>query len=336
MRKLKILAVTLCAGLLLTGCALEQRENMHTATYFDLFDTVTTIKGAGTEDFFQEQARSIHEKLTYYHKLFDIYEEYPGMNNLKTVNDRAGKEPVQVERPIIDLLLFCKEVYEDTDGRVNVAMGSVLSLWHDARERAKNGPAILPAERVLQMASHHMEFSKVIIDEEDSTVFLQDPQMRLDVGAVAKGWSTQQVAAQMPANMMLSVGGNVCITGPKNQDGKPWVVGIQDPRGEGYLQTIALTKGSVVTSGDYERGFQLDGINYHHIIDSETLHPSQCWSSVTVVCDDSAAADALSTALFMLPQQEGQKLLDRYGACAMWIDPDGEIFYSPGFEELLT
>ena len=102
-----------------------------------------------------------------------------------------------------------------------------------------------------------------------------------------------------------------------------------------YLHKLSISSGSVVTSGDYQRAYMVAGQVYHHIIDPDTLYPSTLWSSVTIVCPDSGLADALSTALFLLPQAEGQALLDHFGALAMWVDRDGNIFYSPGFEKII-
>ncbi len=155
------------------------------------------------------------------------------------------------------------------------------------------------------------------------------------MGAIAKGWAAEEVAKDSPSGLLISVGGNVCATGPKDSSGTPWVVGIQNPDGGDYLHTVYVTKGSVVTSGDYQRAYTVDGQIYHHIIDSDTLYPSGYWRSVTVICDDSALADALSTALFLLPLEEGRQLLDRLGAEAMWVDIRGERFYSPGFQKLI-
>ena len=336
----KLICIAAAVLLLLSGCTVPQNTpKKYTATFLTLFDTVTTIVGfANSEEEFSQTAQAIHDELLVYHQLFDIYETYDGINNLKTINDKAGLEAVQVDETIIRLLRECKQYYELTGGKVNAAMGSVLKLWHDARSDGLDDPvhAVLPDADALSEASLHTAFSNVIIDEEKSTVYLSDPQLRLDVGAIAKGWAVQQVAQTAPEGLLISVGGNVCATGPKDDTGTPWVVGIQDPQGgEDYLHTIYVTSGSVVTSGDYQRAYMVDGQVYHHIIDPDTLYPSKYWSSVTIVCDDSGLADALSTALFLLPQAEGQKLLEHWDAEAMWVDPAGKIFYSPGFEKLI-
>jgi len=330
--------VLLCA--LLAGCASVQKEpeqKQYTASFLDVFDTVTSITGkAENEEVFRSKIQSIHDALGEYHQLFDIYNAYDGINNLKTVNDNAGIAPVKVDSRIIALLKDCKTYYELTDGMVNPAMGSVLQLWHVARNDGINDPAnaYLPKEDKLQEASQHMNFEAVIIDEAASTVYISDSNVRLDVGAVAKGWSVQRVAEGAPSGLLISVGGNVCATGPKDKSGTPWVVGIQNPNGgDNYLHTIYLTKGSLVTSGDYQRAYVVDGELYHHIIDPNTLYPSTLWRSVTILCDDSGLADALSTALFLLPLEEGQALLEKCGACAMWVDRNDDIFYSPGFED---
>ena len=146
--------------------------------------------------------------------------------------------------------------------------------------------------------------------------------------------AVQRVCEETPEGLLISVGGNVFATGTKDETGTPWVVGIQDPDGgDHYLHTLYVTGGSVVTSGDYQRNFTVNGQLYHHIIDPETLYPSEYWRSVTILCPDSGLADALSTALFLLPQEEGQALLDKCGARAMWVDRAGNLYYSPGFEK---
>lgn len=330
-------AIGLIVSLLLTGCALPERgKQQHQATFLDLFDTVTTISGmTDSEENFRQQVGQIHDVLLRYHQLFDIYNDYPGFNNLKTVNDHAGIEPVQVDGDIIRLLLDCRNYDELTGHTVNVAMGSVLALWHEARTAGLDDPAhaALPDEEALKNAASHADWAAVEIDEEAGTVYLSDPALRLDVGAVAKGWAAQRAAEATPAGFLISVGGNVCATGPKDDSGTPWVVGITDPDGgSDYLHTLYNRDSAIVTSGDYQRYYVVDGETYHHIIDPATLYPARRYRSVTVICGDSGLADALSTALFILPRAEGEALAQNCGAEAMWVDAEGSRFYTQGFQ----
>ena len=335
----RILALLLILSVLLCGCAgAGEEQKQYTATFLTVFDTVTTIVGRDvSEEAFSQKAQAVHDELLVYHQLFDIYNVYDGLNNLKTINDHPG-EAIEVDQAVIDLLLDCKAYYELTGGRVNAAMGSVLYLWHEAREDGLDdiANAYLPDGEALREAASHASWDDVVIDAENRTVTILDPALRLDVGAIAKGWSVQRTAENAPSGLLISVGGNVCSTGPKDASGTPWVVGVQDPEvGDNYLHTLYLTKGSMVTSGDYQRAYLVDGEIYHHIIDPDTLYPGNKWRAVTVVCPDSGLADALSTALFLLPLEEGQKLLTQCESYAMWVDADGEIFYSEGFKDLI-
>ncbi len=339
MKRLTILLLSL--SVVLSGCAVTPatEEKQYNATFLTLFDTLTTIVGRGTsQEEFQEKAQQIHDKLLEYHELFDIYNEYPDTVNLCTLNKEAGKAPVSVDPRIMALLTDCKELYTATGGKVNVAMGSILSLWHETRSHGRDDPstAVLPDQGALEEGSLHCNIDDLILDETAGTVYFADPNLRLDVGAIAKGWAVQRVAEETPSGFLISVGGNVCATGPKDDEGTPWVIGIQDPDGgENYLHTIYVEKGCVVTSGDYQRAYVVDGKLYHHIIDPNTLYPSEYWRSVSVVCEDSALADALSTALFLLPLEEGQVLAESFGAQALWVDAQGQRFYSPGFQEMI-
>ena len=336
MKRLFCLFLTCC--LLLSGCNTKPEQKKYNATYLTLFDTVTTIVGfAESEEAFASQAQKIHDELLVYHQLFDIYNDYDGINNLKTINDNAGIAPVKVDEKIILLLKDCTDYYNLTGGKVNVAMGSVLQLWHEARNDGINDPAhaYLPDADALAEAAMHADPSNIIIDEAASTVYLTDPHMRLDVGAIAKGWAAEAVASAAPSGLLISVGGNVCATGPKDTSGTPWVVGIENPNGGDYLHTIYVSSGSVVTSGDYQRAYAVDGQVYHHIIDPVTLYPSAYWRSVTIVSEHSALADALSTALFLLPFEEGNALLEKTDAEAMWVDSEDKIYYSKNFKALI-
>ncbi|MBQ3079038.1 MAG: FAD:protein FMN transferase [Clostridia bacterium] len=318
------------------AACLRPKYELFSVTYLDVFDTVLTVSGCEkSEEAFLENAASIHEALLDYHRLFDIYNAYDSVSNLYTVNAHAGHNEIQVDKRIISLLTDAKLYYEKTGGRVNFAMGSVLSLWHQAREESVLNPenAYIPDANALKNASFHTDPDNVNIDEENGTVYISDPDMTIDVGAIAKGWALERVLKDAPEGYLINLGGNVAVTSPKDKKGSPWVIGIQNPDGDGFIEKIKLTKGSAVTSGDYQRTYQFEGNSYHHIIDPDMLYPSSYWRSVTVISSDSGLADALSTALFTLPLEDGKRLAESLGAEAIWVSENGSVFETEGFSE---
>ncbi len=193
--------------------------NRYTATFLDVFDTRTEIVGfAKSKDEFAKDAQLIKDELIRYNKLYDIYNDYPGVNNIKTINDNAGVKPVKVDPDIISLIEFSIDTYYETDGAVNIALGSVLSLWHKERMIGMDDPdrAKLPDEDELKKAALHTDITNIVIDRENSTVFLSDPDMSLDVGSTGKGYAMQRVLEYAREkelnNILLSLGGNIsCV-----------------------------------------------------------------------------------------------------------------------------
>ena len=170
-----VLIVLGCFLFALSGCA--PRTTRYQAEFLTLFDTVTQIVAyRETKAEFEKLSGDIHDELLIYHQLYDIYKNYDGIANMKTINDSAGKAPVKVDRKIIDLLLFSKEMYQKTNGKVNIALGSVLKIWHDYREEGIDDPqnAKVPPKELLAKAAEHTDIDKVIINEGDSSVFLSD------------------------------------------------------------------------------------------------------------------------------------------------------------------
>ncbi len=308
----------------------------------EFFDTVTTVTGyAGSQEEFDAVADEIFSACKEYDRLFSIYHRYSGMENLCTVNELVNGQhrTVTVDSRIIDMLLYAKEMYNATNGVLNIAMGSVLSLWHDYRTIGKDNPtqASLPPMEKLQDAAQHCNIENMVIDEVHNTVTLTDPEMTLDVGAIAKGYAVERIAKDLEAKgitgYVLNVGGNVRTVGCK-ADGTAWTVGIENPDGGEYLAYLNLQGESVVTSGSYQRFYYVDGKSYHHIIQPDTLMPADYFLSVSVVCKDSGLADALSTALFCLPLEEGTAFVESFpDAAAMWVDKDGNQSFSEGWEQ---
>jgi len=316
------------------------------AEFLVLFDTVTKVVAyTSSKEEFNKYSQLIYDSLKEYHELYDIYNDYDGINNIKTINDNAGIKPVKVDKKIIDLLIFSKKGYKNTNGKMNIAFGSVLEIWHDYRTEGNDDPenAKLPPMDKLEAAKKHTDINKVIIDEVESTVFLSDPKMSLDVGAVGKGYATEQVSQIAMKNGLtsglISVGGNVRTIGNKGESRELWNIGIQNPNkdaNESMLKVAYLKDLSLVTSGDYERYYTVDGKNYHHIIDPETLFPAGYFTAVTIICKDSGFADVLSTAVFNMPFEQGLKFIDSLPDTeALWVLKNGEIKYSANFKDLI-
>lgn len=328
----------------MTGCPkttiTQQNNKPKGMMYFSYFDTVSYVYSyeADTQEQFSERCQKVSETLEKYHHLFDIYNEYSGVVNLKTINKNAGGEPIKVDKELIDFLLYTKELYLATNGEMNVMMGSVLKLWHDAREIAKdNDPqttARIPTEKELNDANLHTDISLLEIDSENNTVRITDPLASIDVGAIGKGYATEKAGELLRSmgvkSYVLNIGGNLKIIGTK-PDGSGWKTGIRDPRSDGFAKIVTISNVSCVTSGDYERFFTVDGIRYHHVIDKDTLMPSTFFSSVSIITSDSGLADALSTALFTMSYEDGLALVNTLGNVeVLWITPDGTQYSTQG------
>ena len=343
MKNRVLLSLLLCIGLCLSCISCTKQAEKYSDYSFEYFDTVSTVTGyAQTKAEFDRVCTEIFGQLAEYHKLFTIYHRYEGMENLCTINDLTNGEhrTAHVDQHIMDMLLFAKEMYEKTGGKINIAMGSVLSIWHDYRTEGLKNPseAKLPPSEHLQEAALHTNIHHLILDTENNTVTITDAEMKLDVGAIAKGYAVEMVAQALESKgitgYVLNVGGNVRTIGSKT-DGSKWTVGIENPFDDAenpYLAYLYLSGESVVTSGSYQRYYEVNGKNYHHIIDPETLMPSEKYRSVSVVCRDSGMGDALSTALFCMTLEDGLALVNALEHVeAIWIFEDGTQKTSDGF-----
>ncbi len=321
-------------------------------TFFDTFDTVVTLTYfAPDEETFQKYLTYTHDEFLRLHKLYDNYHEYEGLTSVMTVNRLAGQGPVEVDPDLFDILEFSLDHYEASLGKVNIALGPVLSLWHEAREAAgahegagdedqvpTSGKEVrLPDKAALEEANRHTDLAKLHLDKAARTVAFDDPKMALDLGAVAKGYATEKVARGLEAmgleNGLLSAGGNVRLFGYHPQ-GRPWKVGVEDPKTNDRDQALAAMKmesgSSMVTSGDYQRYFVVDGKRYNHIIDPKTLYPATLYPSVSVVAGDSGLADFLSTTFFLCNKEEAARVLENYkkqgvDLGVIWVDFDNRV-----------
>ncbi|MBQ4081972.1 MAG: FAD:protein FMN transferase [Clostridia bacterium] len=339
------LCLLLCLTLLLGCCACgktAQSLQRYQTTDLALFDSVTVLTGYETSKAeFDRKSEQLLTLLRELHQLFDNYQAYEGINNLYTLNQTAGKAPVQVDMRLIELLERGKEYYNLTQGKTNPAMGAVLRLWHDCRTQAQQHPdaAALPNSEALQTAAAHIDPEHIVLDRAAGTVYFSDPALQVDLGALATGYALEQAAKtaeQMGfTSLLLNLGGMVRAVGNK-PDGTEWTVGVEDPRDpERFLCTVRIPSGSTLsTSGDYRRYYTVNGVKYHHLIDPDTLYPGQLYRSLSVLCRDSVAADALSTGLFFLPAQQAMMLAKSLPDTEiMLVSADGAVQYSDGFSK---
>ena len=332
MKKIKkICALLLCILFIIPSASCsETNTKPQSRVFYEYFDTVGIFYDYSgmSDDKFTEVANKVQKKLSEYHRLYDIYNEYDEITNLATLNKTAGEGPQKVDEKIIDLLLFSKEMYNFTDGKINVAMGSVLRIWHDYREEGTS----VPPKEFLEAAREHTDINDIIIDETNRTVQILDSELSIDVGAVAKGYAVEMTAAMLEAEgytgCVIDVGGNLRAIGTKpNGDG--WTAGVRNPdlsSSNAFVYTFELKNQALVTSGSYERFYTVDGVNYHHIINGDTLMPENYYLSVTVKTDSSAFSDALSTAIFNMKYEDAEKFVEGIkNITVVFVMPDGEV-----------
>lgn len=323
----------------------------------DALDTLSNLQIFLTPKQDKEYYRSwFSERLQHYHRLFDAYNSYEGVNNVYTINQNAGIAPVAVEKELYDLITFSLAQSDITEGRTNIAMGKVTMLWKDymsaviaSREMAAQlgtdpVEVSLPTQTTLLEAAEHMDLTCIHLDEATQTVYLSDPEMCLDVGAVAKGYIAELLADELQAMgiaaAILNLGGNTKVIGQRVMGDGPsyFLCDITDPTtgGELGLHIRMDDQACLVTSGNYQRFVDVDGIRYHHLVDPDTLLPAQGYYSVTIVAKDSGLADYLSTALFTVDVETGKEILSHYeGIEVFWITDDLQIAYTDGFPALV-
>ena len=271
-----------------------------------------------------------------YEKLFSATKEE---SDISRINNARGKA-VTVDEETVSLLKTAISYSEKTDGRFDVTIGAVSSLWNFSED--PKGP--VPDEAAVTAAMKHVGYRNIVIDED--TVRLADPDSAIDCGAIAKGYIADRLKdyllGQGVRSALINLGGNVLAVGEKpagtSGGSEPFRVGIQQPfdtQGK-TIAVVPVSDASTVSSGNYERFFEEDGKLYHHILDPETGYPADTGlTGVTILCETSVDADALSTACFLMGAEEGLAFIEKTaGAEALFIV--GEPYGTGGYEILTT
>ena len=328
--KKALVALLLCLSLLLSGCGAKDAEANKQSRVVFYFDTVVTVT-AYTDD--ADILSEMEEECRRYEQLLSKTVEGSDVWNI----NHADGERVAVSPETRELILKALEFSRLSCGRFDISIEPCVSLWDFTSESR----GVLPDADALAEAASKVDWTQIDVNDEGVLV---PASMSIDLGAIAKGYISDRIADFLVAggveSALLNVGGNVRTVGLK-PDGSNWRIGIQDPEGardQSIVGVVTLAGNSVVTSGIYERGFTLDGVVYHHILDPETGWSVQNeLAGVSIVTEEACTADALSTTVFAMGLEEGTAFIEGMeGVDAIFVTRDGDVSWTSGLEKLFS
>ena len=336
MKQRVILILGTLALLLTAGLASFRHFNADGEYSSDQFlmDTLVSIKVYGKNpDTLKAAVAKAYAEMRRIAELADSFPE-PGTaaarsSDVCRINAQAGKGPVRVDGDILGMLVLAKKYCELSDGAFDVTVGPLMDLWGFG---GKN-PHLPPADRIASTLAR-VDSKDLVLNQQEGTVFLRRAGMKLDLGAVAKGYATEK-ALQVLKNhgiekALIDAGGNIRVLGRNTHDA-PWRIGIKDPRkSDAIVAVLQMEDASAVTSADYYRGFEAGGKRYHHILDPRTGYPAGQNMSVTVVTRDAGLADILSTVFFVLPPEKAMAMAGKMtGVELVLVTADRRILHTP-------
>lgn len=242
----------------------------------------------------------------------DKMSRYKISSEIDFINQNAGVQAVSISPDTYSVIEKALGYAEKTGGAFNPLIGQIVDLWGIGTENAR-----VPSQAELDQWLPHLSYDQLELTKDPYTAKLTSSKVQVDLGAIAKGYAADEMRdillGQGISSALLNLGGNVMVIGSK-PNGDPWSIGVQDPLADDRGEIAGVIKAkdtSVVTSGSYERFFEQEGIRYHHIIDPATGMPAQNGIiSSTIITPNSADADALSTAVYILGKDAGLALLE--------------------------
>ncbi|HIT87196.1 MAG TPA: FAD:protein FMN transferase [Candidatus Coprocola pullicola] len=328
----KKIGIVLVLVLILTACQLGNINKKEEMAHIQIFamDTFMDLKVSG-----KNAQKAILEAEREINALERMLSNTIENSEISAINQNAGKDAVKVSDDTLYLLKEAREIYDFTQGAFDITIAPIIDVWGFTKEVKK-----VPDEETLKQKLDLVDMKKLQINEKNKTVFLEESGMAIDLGGIAKGYATDKVNEIFIENgitsSVISLGGNVSVTG-KKEDGSKWKVAIQDPLNkEGYAGVLYVEDTSVVTSGGYQRFFEENGKTYHHIIDPKTGMPADTGLlSVTIVCKNSTKADGLSTSVFIAGLEKGwQMWKDSQDFGIVFITDKKEIYVTPDIADI--
>lgn len=326
MKKIHALGLSFCLFMTLLslgGCGKTTEPISKTGFYFDTVITITLYDASYEKEL--DHCFSMAKK---YENLFSAQKEG---TDIWKINHSQG-QAVEVSDETIDILNAGIAYSKSSNGKFDITVGKLSSLWDFSESSSKE----IPSVEAIQEALATINYQNIVID--GNMVSLTDPNAAIDLGGIAKGYIADQMKAylndQGVQSGLINLGGNVLCVGPKDGDEKSYKIAIQKPFSEDgtALATVKVADDSVVTSGTYQRYFEIDGKRYHHILDLSTGYPcDNDLDSVTIISHDSLTCDALSTTVFLMGLDDGLAYVESLSDVeAIFVTSDGSIQYTSG------
>ena len=321
MKKKAVISTIICILLIaVAGYSYYKSKSLEpvSKTGFGL-DTVISITLYGKSSENEKLLDNCFELINHYESLFSTTIEG---SDIYIINHSGGKE-ISVDTDTYELVKVAVSYAEMSGGLVDPTIGSVSSLWDFHAESPK-----VPSDELIKEALSHVDYKKISFNNSSCSICLEDPDSKLDLGFIAKGYIADRLKEMLLDNgvktAIINLGGNVLVIGSK-PDGNPFKIGIQDPFGPtgSPCTSVEISDSSVVSSGSYERTFEIDGKKYHHILDTKTGYPIESdLASVSVISKSSLEGDALSTYLFILGNEKAKEFDDEHEDIELLLIPN--------------
>lgn len=318
----------LASVLILLALPFALRKDTENITYTKmLMGTVVQITlMEGDRDNFENASEKAFDEIK---KLEGRFSSYIPASDVAKISEAAGVEPVKVSPDVLKVTEEALKVAGLSGGAFDPTVGALGKVWGYSGEKE-----YVPSKEEVEKALPLVDYRKVTLDKENSTVMLKEKGMTLNLGGIAKGYIVARAVDVLKGERIkrgiIRAGGDMVVF----QDGsKPFIIGIQHPREKKLLGEAHVLNGAVATSGDYERFFMKDGVRYHHILDPKTGFPANRSRSATIIADDATIADGLSTAVFVMGPEKGMELIERLeNVEGVIVDAESKVSVSSGFK----
>jgi len=318
----------LLASVLLAGCGgstpparLIERSRVSMGSQLRL--AAWTTDDARAVDTFEHMFRE-------FDRLEHLLSVWKDGSDVVRMNKNAGITPVPVSQDTITVLREAAEASALTRGKFDITFGALSDIWRFDHDQ----DSVVPDRQLIETRLTRIDYRAVQIDATARAAFINRPNMRVHLGGIGKGYAVDRAVALLReggfADFMIQSGGDLYVAG--TDGGKPWKLGIADPRGtHDPFATLQIADGTVSTSGDYERFFMKDGVRYHHLLDPDFGEPARGCRSVTIVANRAVMADVLSTGVFIMGPDEGMKLIEQLPDVeGVIVTADNDVLISTG------